>query len=99
MEELPPEKQQLPSLLSIKVDPPSQVEPTGPVEVVLPQVLEDVLALKDQRAIELGAEDEEKSKTSQLEVRAPLWEKVENIVNVSFYLPTVGCGTTFVLGA
>lgn len=91
----PPPEKQLPSLLSIKVDPPTQVEPTGPVEVVLPQVLEDVLALKDQRAIELGAEDE--GKTPQLEERGPLWEKVENVVNVSFYSLTVGFVYTFVV--
>ncbi|XP_050305911.1 splicing factor 3B subunit 2 [Anthonomus grandis grandis] len=57
-----PEKQ-LPSLLSLKVDPPPQVEGSGvPTEVVLPQALEQVLALKNQRAIELGTEEDQANK-------------------------------------
>lgn len=49
-------EKQLPSLLSLKVDPPEQISET-PQEVVLPQALEDVLALKNQRALELGDEE------------------------------------------
>ncbi|XP_022917780.1 splicing factor 3B subunit 2 [Onthophagus taurus] len=48
---------ELPSLLSLKVDPPDQVVDGNPSEVVLPQALEDVLALKNQRALELGTEE------------------------------------------
>ncbi|XP_018322749.1 splicing factor 3B subunit 2 [Agrilus planipennis] len=47
---------QLPSLLSLKVDPPDQlIEKTDSEEVVLPQALEQVLALKDRRETELGS--------------------------------------------
>lgn len=48
---------QLPSLLTLKVDPPDQLSSESPTEVVLPQALEDVLALKNQRALELGTEE------------------------------------------
>lgn len=52
---------QLPSLLSLKVDPPEQLNQEGNSEesgeVVLAQVLEDVLALKNRRERELGTED------------------------------------------
>ncbi|XP_066253699.1 splicing factor 3B subunit 2 [Euwallacea similis] len=77
----PAQEKQLPSLLSLKVDPPAQVDSTAPVEVlVLPQVLEDVLALKNQRVMELGTEEEagNKEKQGEFDVRGPLWEKVEN---------------------
>lgn len=50
-------EKQLPSLLTLKVDPPDQLSDTNPTEVVLPQALEDVLALKNQRALELGTDD------------------------------------------
>lgn len=50
-------EKQLPSLLTLKVDPPEQLSDTNPTEVVLPQALEDVLALKNQRALELGTDD------------------------------------------
>lgn len=53
----PAEKEKtLPSLLSLKVDPPEQLTENSS-EVVLPQALEDVLALKNQRALELGDEE------------------------------------------
>lgn len=51
----------LPSLLTLKVDPPDQL--TGDVnndetgEVILAQALEEVLALKNQRERELAMED------------------------------------------
>lgn len=52
---------QLPSLLSLKVDPPEQLSNEGNSEesgeVILAQALEDVLALKNQRERELGTED------------------------------------------
>lgn len=84
MQTTPPEKQ-LPSLLSLKVDPPQQAETSGSAEVVLPQALEQVLALKNQRAMELGTEEEatEKEKSKEPENREPLWEKHENVVVVS----------------
>lgn len=44
-------------MLTLKVDPPDQLSDTNPTEVVLPQALEDVLALKNQRALELGTDD------------------------------------------
>lgn len=50
-------EKQLPSLLSLKVDPPDQLAEGNPSEVVLPAALEEVLALKNQRALELGDED------------------------------------------
>ncbi|GLV40176.1 Splicing factor 3b subunit 2 [Carabus blaptoides fortunei] len=50
-------EKQLPSLLTLKVDPPDQLSEESPTEVVLPQALEDVLALKNQRALELGTDD------------------------------------------
>lgn len=50
-------EKQLPSLLSLKVDPPQELQDQNPNEVVLPQALEDVLALKNQRALELGDEE------------------------------------------
>ncbi|VEN63984.1 unnamed protein product [Callosobruchus maculatus] len=52
----PMQEKQLPSLLSLKVDPPEHLM-EGSSEVVLPQALEDVLALKNQRALELGTEE------------------------------------------
>lgn len=81
---------QLPSLLSLKVDPPEQLsEQTG--EVVLPQVLEEVLALKSQRAMELGTDDSgsgaptlgdpaqvETSKSAPVEIET-VWDKEDVI--------------------
>ncbi|CAG9766267.1 unnamed protein product [Ceutorhynchus assimilis] len=65
----------LPSLLSLRVDPP-QIESSGTSEPVLPPALEEVLALKNQRAMQLGTEEvQEKSEKS---VEEPEWEKVEN---------------------
>lgn len=77
---------QLPSLLSLKVDPPEQLsEQTG--EVVLPQVLEEVLALKSQRAIELGTDDSGSGAPVQEETTATpvaepeiVWEKEDTVV-------------------
>lgn len=53
---LPP-PQLLPSLLSLRVDPPEPADSTAtpPSEVVLPQALEQVLALKNQ--LELGTDE------------------------------------------
>ena len=47
----------LPSLMSLKIDNPDDEKKTDPSEVVLPKALEDVLALKTQRAIELGGDE------------------------------------------
>lgn len=58
-------EKQLPSLLSLKVDPPDQLTESNPSEVVLPAALEEVLALKNQRALELGDED-----VAQLKIRS-----------------------------
>lgn len=53
----PGSENQLPSLLSLKVTPPEELEEGNTTtEVVLPQALEEVLALKTQRALELGTE-------------------------------------------
>ncbi|RZC34517.1 splicing factor 3B subunit 2 [Asbolus verrucosus] len=78
-------EKQLPSLLSLKVDPPEQMLET-PTEVVLPQVLEEVLALKNQRALELGTEEAEAGAVQpplqpqpQPPPREALWEKDDNI--------------------
>lgn len=62
-------EKQLPSLLSLKVDPPDQLNPEGGSEesgeVILAQALEDVLALKNQRERELGTEDANNTDASQ----------------------------------
>lgn len=72
-------EKQLPSLLSLKVDPPGQIPDGGnPEVVVLPQALEDVLALKNQRALELGMEEtinEESATVQDKDVTA--WERDE----------------------
>lgn len=64
----------------------------GSSEVVLPQVLEDVLALKNQRALELGMEEAPAEETSSAPTQekdpASLWEKEENTVNVTNYILT-----------
>ncbi|KAK4884011.1 hypothetical protein RN001_000282 [Aquatica leii] len=65
---------QLPSLLSLKVDPPDQlIEGNGNTEVVLPQVIEQVLALKNQRALELGTEENTNALASDLD--ASTWDE------------------------
>lgn len=75
-------EKQLPSLLSLKVDPPEQLV-EGNSEVVLPQVLEDVLALKNQRALELGTEEvpdgDSEVVSDNNKEREPLWEKDDNV--------------------
>lgn len=80
-------EKQLPSLLSLKVDPPEQLI-EGNSEVVLPQVLEDVLALKNQRALELGIDDaaageENNRQNVQQDKDSALWDKDENPVSLS----------------
>ncbi|EFA06003.1 splicing factor 3B subunit 2 isoform X1 [Tribolium castaneum] len=72
-------EKQLPSLLSLKVDPPDQMMETPPTEVVLPQVLEEVLALKNQRARELEREETETVVQQPQTPREALWEKDDNI--------------------
>ncbi|KAK9694973.1 psp [Popillia japonica] len=74
---------QLPSLLSLKVDPPGQIaESSSPEVVVLPQALEDVLALKNQRALELGVEDSVSEESAAvLDKDISRWEKDENVDN------------------
>lgn len=53
----PGSENSLPSLLSLKLDlPEGMAEENTVSEVVLPQALEEVLALKTQRALELGTE-------------------------------------------
>lgn len=82
-------EKQLPSLLSLKVDPPEQLmEGNGTTDVVLPQVLEQVLALKNQRALELGTDEtggDNSAPVSANEVEkdgtVPLWERDENVVS------------------
>ncbi|XP_030756901.1 splicing factor 3B subunit 2 [Sitophilus oryzae] len=73
-------EKQLPSLLSLKVDPPKKLDAEGNAEVVLPQALEEVLALKNQRALELGTEEEAQEKERNRSEREPLWEKDDNVV-------------------
>lgn len=80
----PVNEKQLPSLLSLKVDPPEQMVEGNNSEVVLPQVLEEVLALKNQRALELGTEIDGGSENAQPQKepeREPLWEKDDNVVS------------------
>ncbi|CAG9813244.1 unnamed protein product [Phaedon cochleariae] len=84
MQPPPINEKQLPSLLSLKVDPPEQLM-EGSSEVVLPQALEEVLALKNQRVLELGTDNDgtgnQQSKQQQKEPeREPLWEKDDNAV-------------------
>lgn len=80
----------MPSLLSLKVDPPGQIaESSSPEVVVLPQALEDVLALKNQRALELGVEDSVSEESAAvLDKDISRWEKDENVVckNTSYHL-------------
>ncbi|XP_018570665.1 splicing factor 3B subunit 2 [Anoplophora glabripennis] len=86
MQQPPPiNEKQLPSLLSLKVDPPEQLVEGGNSEVVLPQALEEVLALKNQRALELGTEIDGGSETAPVQKeseREPLWEKDDNVDTV-----------------
>lgn len=87
MEQSPPiNEKQLPSLLTLKVVPPEQLMAENTSEVVLPQALEDVLALKNQRQLELGTEIEVNSENQQNQnkesEREPLWEKDDNVDTV-----------------
>lgn len=50
---------ELPSLMSMKVDKPDDMKNKSPSEVILPKALEDVFAFKDQLAGELGRTDGE----------------------------------------
>lgn len=86
-------EKQLPSLLSLKVDPPEQMMETPPTEVVLPQVLEEVLALKNQRARELEKEEEPDTSLVQQQppAREALWEKDENIVRLFVFFARYNC--------
>lgn len=62
--EPPPVEKVLPSLLTMKVQPPEGMQPG---DVVLPQALEQVLALKDQREEELGdTEDLERTENQNV---------------------------------
>lgn len=70
---------QLPSLLSLKLDPPEQMPDVTNAEVVLPQALEQVLALKNQRALELGTEDG--SAETQEKEKETTWDKDDNAVS------------------
>lgn len=75
-------------MLSLKVGPPDQTLEQQ-TEVVLPQVLEEVLALKNQRALELGNDENAAAgavanapaPTPSGTQRDPLWEKDENVVS------------------
>lgn len=49
----------LPSLMSMKVDKPDDMKNKNPSEVILPKALEDVFAFKDQLTGELGRKDGE----------------------------------------
>lgn len=70
----------LPSLLSLKVGPPEEIsEPIAATEVVLPQVLEEVLALKTQRALELGTEIDANIDKPQTD-KEPSLAKEDNVV-------------------
>ncbi|KAJ8941676.1 hypothetical protein NQ314_010321 [Rhamnusium bicolor] len=86
MQQPPPvNEKQLPSLLSLKVDPPEQLVDGSNTEVVLPQALEEVLALKNQRALELGTEIDGGSENQNVRKEAdrePLWEKDDNVDTV-----------------
>ncbi|XP_056631921.1 splicing factor 3B subunit 2 [Diorhabda sublineata] len=81
----PVNEKQLPSLLTLKVDPPEQLTENAS-EVVLPQALEDVLALKNQRQLELGTEidvnNENQQHQNKESEREPLWEKDDNVDTV-----------------
>ncbi|KAJ8965531.1 hypothetical protein NQ317_007641 [Molorchus minor] len=82
MQQPPPiNEKQLPSLLSLKVDPPEQLLESNS-EMILPQALEEVLALKNQRALELGTEIDGGSEPQPQQKepeREPLWEKDDNV--------------------
>lgn len=85
----PMNQKNLPSLLTMKVDPPDQNQENNS-EVVLPQALEDVLALKNQRALELGTEDsiaEENSRKTVIQEgeSLPTWEKDDNVVTLHIH--------------
>ncbi|KAB0796139.1 hypothetical protein PPYR_10200 [Photinus pyralis] len=84
---LMPGEQPLPSLLSLKVDPPDQlIEGNGTTEVVLPQVIEQVLALKNRRALELGTE-ENAAVSGEVVASTPVWERDENEAPESENIP------------
>ena len=59
-------------------------------EVVLPQVLEDVLALKNQRALELGIDDisgnVDHPVTSKTQLNESEWDKEENVTLFYVYV-------------
>ncbi|XP_059611658.1 splicing factor 3B subunit 2 [Phlebotomus argentipes] len=57
--------EKIPSLMSLVLDKPDEVKAKKPAEVVLPKALEEVLALKDQRAMELGSQAEDIMKATQ----------------------------------
>uniref|UniRef100_A0A7G3AYN7 Putative splicing factor 3b subunit 2 n=1 Tax=Lutzomyia longipalpis TaxID=7200 RepID=A0A7G3AYN7_LUTLO len=57
--------EKIPSLMSLVLDKPDEVKAKKPAEVVLPKALEEVLALKDQRAMELGGQAEDIMKATQ----------------------------------
>lgn len=81
----PGNESQLPSLLSLKVNPPEELtEANGTSEVVLPQALEEVLALKTQRALELGTEIEPSTENQNPDLdKEPLLGKEDNVVCVN----------------
>ncbi len=60
---------ELPSLMSMKVDKPDDMKNKSPSEVILPKALEDVFAFKDQLAGELGRTD------GELEIPIDVMEK------------------------
>lgn len=71
----------LPSLLSLKIDPPDQLV-ENPAEVVLPPALEELLALKNIREFELGTEEAAAESAVTAPEREPLWEKDDNVENI-----------------
>ncbi|XP_074036665.1 splicing factor 3B subunit 2 [Leptinotarsa decemlineata] len=83
MQPPPVDEQQLPSLLSSKVDSPEQLLKANP-DVVLPQALEEVLALKNQRALELSTDIDGGSygQAHEEAEEEQLWEKDDNVETV-----------------
>lgn len=75
-EDFPPDKA-IPDLMSLKIDKPIVNEG----EVVLPQALEEVLALKNQRESELGEDEAQNAENNASKNDMPLTEVDENTVS------------------
>lgn len=88
----------LPSLLSLKVDPPDQLNNEGVTdesgEVILAQALEEVLALKNLRERELAMEDTSNVDAAQNKVAADYDDNVVGVMGGCVVLWLILCFRT-----